>query len=103
MSFVVASVAIGVGVSSIVQYDAARDAAKAQEKAQAEQRRRAQEAARKADEEFNRLNMKKPNLAGIMAGNQQASAGGVGSTMLTGPGGVNMTNSILGKATLLGG
>ncbi len=103
MSFAVTAVVVGVGVGGYMQYDAAKDAAKAQERAQAEQRRRAQEAARKADEEFNRLNMKKPNLAGIMAGNQQASAGGVGSTMLTGPGGVNMTNSILGKATLLGG
>lgn len=103
MSFVVASVVVGVGVGGYLQYDAAKDARKDQEKAQAEQRRRAQEAARKADEEFNRLNMKKPNLAGIMAGNQQASAGGVGSTMLTGPGGVNMANTILGKATLLGG
>lgn len=100
MSLAITAVAL---TTSAIQYDAARDAASDQRRVQAENKRRAQEAARKADEEFNRLNMKKPNIAGIMAQNAQASAGGVGSTMLTGPAGVGLSNSILGKTTLLGG
>lgn len=95
----IATTVIGAGL----QYDASRDAARDQRQAQDEAARRAKEAARKADEEFNRLNMKKPNIAGLMMQNQQAAAGGVGSTMLTGPSGVGLSNSILGKATLLGG
>jgi len=98
------AVAIGTAVvSGAVQYDAARDAARDQRRAQDAATLKAKEAARKADEDFNRMNMKKPNIAGIMAQNAQSSAGGVGSTMLTGPGGAGLSNSILGKTTLLGG
>ena len=103
MSLAITAVVAVSAASAAVQYDQARDAASDQRRVQAENKRRAQEAARKADEEFNRLNMKKPNISGIMAQNAQSSAGGVGSTMLTGPGGVGLSNSILGKTTLLGG
>lgn len=101
MSLAITAFALTVTAGAI-QYDASRDAAKDQRRAQDAAAAAAKEAARKADEEFNRLNMKKPNIAGIMAQNAQASAGGVGSTMLTGPGGVGLSNSILGKTTLLG-
>jgi hypothetical protein len=50
----------------------------------------------------NAANMKQPNIADIMARAAQASKGGVGSTMLTGPGGVNPGSLSLGKSTLLG-
>ena len=102
MSLAITAVVLNVATGAI-QYDQARDAARDQRRAQDAAAAKAKEAARKADEEFNRLNMKKPNIAGIMAQNAQSSAGGVGSTMLTGPGGVGLSNSILGKTTLLGG
>lgn len=103
MSLAITAITAVALTTSAIQYDAARDAAKDQRRAQDAAAAAAKEAARKADEEFNRLNMKKPNIAGIMAQNAQASAGGVGSTMLTGPAGVGLSNSILGKTTLLGG
>lgn len=103
MSLAITAVVAVSATAAAVQYDQARDAARDQRRAQDAAAAKAKESARKADEEFNRLNMKKPNISGIFAQNAQASAGGVGSTMLTGPGGVNLSNSILGKTTLLGG
>lgn len=103
MSLAITAVVAVSATAAAVQYDQARDAARDQRRAQDAATLKAKEAARKADEDFNRMNMKKPNIAGIMAQNAQSSAGGVGSTMLTGPGGAGLSNSILGKTTLLGG
>lgn len=77
--------------------------AKAQEKAQnqATQQAKSQEIA--ADQAFNAANKKKPDVANIMAQAQQDAQGGVGSTMLTGPQGVDASALKLGKSTLLGG
>lgn len=55
-----------------------------------------------ANEANNRANQKKPDTASILAAAQQ-SAGGAGSTMLTGPAGVSLGAASLGKNTLLGG
>lgn len=72
---------------------------------QAEQQAIADRAA--ATRENNRLNQKTPDLAGILKRNTTASAGGIGSTMLTGPNGVDMgtiagSDTLLGRNTLLG-
>ena len=50
----------------------------------------------------NAANQKTPNIADIMARAAAAAKGGVGSTMLTGPGGVSPGNLTLGKTSLLG-
>lgn len=53
-----------------------------------------------ADQANNKANAKTPNIAALLAANQ--SPGGVGSTMLTGPGGVDTSKLTLGRNTLLG-
>ena len=60
-------------------------------------------AARAADEANNRANQKRPNANAILASARQAARGGMGSTLLTGPQGVNPGELSLGKSTLLGG
>lgn len=79
--------------------------AKKQSDAQKEAQRSAEAIAEKqknqAEREFNRANAKTPDLAGIMASNKRAE--GAGSTMLTGPQGVDTGSLSLGKSTLLGG
>lgn len=53
-----------------------------------------------ADQANNKANAKVPDIAALLAANQ--SPGGVGSTMLTGPGGVDTSKLTLGRNTLLG-
>lgn len=53
-----------------------------------------------ADQANNRANAKTPDIAALLAGNR--NPGGVGSTMLTGPGGVDTSKLALGRNTLLG-
>jgi hypothetical protein len=57
---------------------------------------------RKNQTSMNAANQKTPDISDIMARAAQASKGGVGSTMLTGSGGVNPGSINLGKSTLLG-
>lgn len=52
---------------------------------------------------INSANQSRANFSGMMQTNLAAGLGGVGSTMLTGPGGSNPSASLLGRATLLGG
>lgn len=54
-----------------------------------------------ADQANNKANAKTPDIAALLAGNK--SPGGVGTTMLTGPGGVDTSKLTLGRNTLLGG
>lgn len=51
---------------------------------------------------LNQANQKKPNLLNLFRDNITNASGGVGSTMLTGPGGVKLDNTLLGRSTLLG-
>lgn len=53
-----------------------------------------------ADQANNKANAKTPDIAALLAGNR--NPGGVGSTMLTGPGGVDTSKLALGRNTLLG-
>ncbi|MDO9597259.1 MAG: hypothetical protein Q7J47_06015 [Azoarcus sp.] len=76
-------------------------ASRAQDKAQKNAERSAQAQAKAAEQDFNRLNQKKPNLGAIIEGN--AKEGAAGSTMLTGPAGVSSDKLTLGRSSLLGG
>lgn len=73
----------------------AQEAAAAQAKQAAEQAaKQAEDEAKAADQAFNRTNQKKPAAANALPGG--------GSTMLTGPQGVDPNALTLGKSTLLG-
>lgn len=56
-----------------------------------------------SDRAINAANQKQSDFATMSATNLRGASGGVGSTMLTGPGGAAVNNSILGRTTLLGG
>lgn len=55
-----------------------------------------------ADQANNRANKKRPNVGARLEANQSASSKGGGSTMLTGPSGVDSGTLSLGRNTLLG-
>lgn len=57
---------------------------------------------RKGEVAQNAANQKTPNVAAILAKAAQMGNGGISSTMLTGPSGVNADGLNLGKSTLLG-
>ena len=56
----------------------------------------------KAEQQFNKLNGKKPDIAGLMDQNIQAGKNGPSGTLLTGPQGIDPTKLSLGRNTLLG-
>jgi hypothetical protein len=101
MSFVVAAVTTAVVATGYSIYQG-QQAAKAQEQAARQATAQATRQADMADQANNRANKKKPNVAGMLDANQQGAAAGGGSTMLTGPGGIDMGSLTLGKNTLLG-
>lgn len=86
---------VAAGASAGVSVYQGEQARKAQGKA-------AKQARAEADQAFNRANPKKPNPLDMGAENAQAMSGGVGSTMLTGAGGVQPANLLLGRTSLLG-
>lgn len=51
---------------------------------------------------MNRLNQKAPNIAATMKRNRGAAGGGVSGTYLTGTGGAPVSNTLLGRTTVLG-
>lgn len=75
---------------------------RAQESANNQARDRAKKAEVSADQAFNKANMKKPDIFGILAQNKAAGQNGVGATNLTGAQGVDPTMLLLGKNTMLG-
>ena len=78
-------------------------AAGAQKEAQKQAVQQAQKQEVAAEQAFNKANAKKPDLERLLSQNDQAAQSGVGSTMLTGPAGVDPATLALGKSTLLGG
>lgn len=56
-----------------------------------------------ADEANNKANSKSPDVASLMSANVLSARNGQAGTMLTGPGGIDNSNLMLGKTTLLGG
>jgi hypothetical protein len=73
-----------------------------QKKAQAEAAASAAKQAKASDEAVNAATRKSPDVSSIVAASEAAQQGGVGSTMLTGPTGVDPNDLKLGKSTLLG-
>jgi predicted ATP-dependent serine protease len=95
---------IAAGVGSAALGYSAHTANKAR-KDQRSANNAAAEVARKqaslADQANNRANAKRPDLAALFVGN--AMPGGISSTMLTGAKGVDKSQLLLGRNTLLGG
>lgn len=58
---------------------------------------------RAADEATNRANQKRAGISDALRAATTAGKSGVGSTMLTGPSGVDIAPAVLGKTSLLGG
>jgi len=56
-----------------------------------------------AEQAANRANARTPDLMGLSSQNTLDAKGGVGSTMLTGPQGIDPKALLLGRTTLLGG
>lgn len=84
------------------QLQAQQDALTQQKAAQADATAAAEKQAKVAEEATNRSLAKTPNTSAIMSQAEQASKAGVGSTMLTGPAGVDPNSLQLEKKTLLG-
>ena len=76
----------------------AAESAKKQVKAMEEANRIAQDQAKKAEMQINEANARTPDIDAIAAGN----AGGIGTTMLTGAGGMEVDETNKKKRTLLG-
>ncbi len=74
-----------------------------QEEANRAAKKRAQEAADRADIEMNKVNRKKADVSAITKKEEQAALVGGGGTMLTGNTGVDLAQKNLGGNTLLGG
>ena len=97
--------AVGTG-ASIIAGEQGRKQQKAalgeQQRAQADQAKRAAMQQRRSEQAMAGAARREPNVQGIMAAAQE-TAGGPTSTMLTGPTGVNPQDLNLGRSTLLGG
>ena len=87
----------------VMQYQQGEQAAGAQRDAAAQATKNATAQADAADQANNAANAKQPNVTSIASRNALDAKGGVGSTMLTGPQGVDPKSLMLGKSTLLGG
>jgi hypothetical protein len=98
MSFAVAAFVTYVGYNIYNGEEQKRNQKSANEQA----RERAKKAEFDADQAFNKVNMKKPDVFGILAQNKAAGQNGVGSTNLTGALGIDPTLLTLGKNTMLG-
>lgn len=97
---IVGAAVVGAGASL---YKGAKQR-KAQRRAQASAERQAERDRNQAARMFNRENQKQPAIAAMMDRNRRASGKGVGSTLLTGPSGVqNLQNYLGGGPSLLGG
>lgn len=83
--------------------DAQQEAMRKQEQAQKEALDIQKRQAKAAEQNINRANRKQPDVAEISQQSQAMAGQGGGSTMLTGPQGVNPNELALGKSTLLGG
>ncbi len=88
---VIGSAVLGAGTSM----DAQRKAKNQAEDASRQAEQQAQQAAQQADQQFNRANQRRPDA-------MPGPAGAGGSTMLTGPQGIDPGALPLGKSTLLG-
>ena len=91
------------GYSAGAQYDQGEQATATQKEANAQAKASATKQAELADQATNRANAKTPDLMGLSSQNTLDAKGGTGSTMLTGPAGIDPKSLLLGRTTLLGG
>lgn len=95
---VIGSAVLGAGTSMDAQRKAknqAEDAGRQAEQQAQQAAQQAQQASQQADQQFNRANQRRPDA-------MPGPAGAGGSTMLTGPQGIDPGALPLGKSTLLG-
>ena len=95
---VIGSAVLGAGTSMDAQRKAknqAEDASRQAEQQAQQAAQQAQQASQQADQQFNRANQRRPDA-------MPGPAGAGGSTMLTGPQGIDPGALPLGKSTLLG-
>lgn len=98
MSFAVAAIAAGAYVGyTAYQANKANQQQRAYQNAALDMSRKQADL---ADQANNKANAKMPDIAALLAANK--APGGAGSTMLTGPGGVDTSKLTLGRNTLLG-
>lgn len=98
-------IAAPMGMQMSQQQDAMeqqKDQLREQKKAQQEAQSKAIQQERQSQMAINAANRRQPNVAGIMQTASQQAAGGPSGTMLTGPMGIDMNQTALGKNTLLG-
>lgn len=95
--------AIGSGVSAVAGVAGVISSADAARSSGNMARDAAKLNAQQTDEAMNRANQKSPDSAALMAANVLSGKAGAGSTMLTGPQGIDPSQLTLGKSTLLGG
>jgi hypothetical protein len=96
LSLAVAAIGTGASIAQGASAAKRQKAAASQAVTQAADTKAANERA------INQANQKSPDLSAIFGMNKTAQGGGVGSTMLTGPGGVSTGTLSLGRNTLLG-
>lgn len=92
---VIGSAVLGAGTSMDAQRKAKNQAEDAGRQAEQQAQQAAQQASQQADQQFNRANQRRPDA-------MPGPAGAGGSTMLTGPQGIDPGALPLGKSTLLG-
>lgn len=80
----------------------AKKAAKGQKRAMHQAEKQAADTKAANERAINAANQKTPDLAAIFELNRARAGGGIGSTMLTGPGGVSAGSLSLGRNRLLG-
>lgn len=98
-STIIMGIAAAASVAGMVQ---AKQAQKEQSKVQKLQLQAAEQTATAAEREQKAANARAPDLAGILQANRTNAGGGTGSTLLTGPQGVQNDLLSLGKKSLLG-
>lgn len=99
MAFGLSAAAWGaIGTTAVAAYSA-------NEQAQAGKKAgdRAKQAALVQEQEFNKLNGKRPDIGAMSDQNAMDAKAGPSGTLLTGPAGVDPNKLLLGRSTLLGG
>lgn len=101
-AYVVSALAAAGGAATAVDSArAGRNANRRQGQAQEQAKAAAASQAREAETAANKANRRKPDIAAILSGAQNPGSG-IGSTMLTGAGGVPTASLALGRNTALG-
>lgn len=104
MSFYVAGTFVAVtAASAYMSYQQGQKANQLQQDAMNQAQANAKASASMQEQQINAANAKAPNTSALQSANEQSAKGGQSGTMLTGPGGVDLSNLTLSKNTLLGG